>query len=80
LSSGLTLVGTNFLSRYPDASSIDITAPGAVTLTQTQIVAGGGTWGDLGIVIPTALIPGVTTASTCAVTANSQTTAYHAIV
>ncbi len=80
LSEDLTLVGTNFLSRYPDASSIDITAPGAVTLTRAQIVAGGGTWGDLGIVIPAALISGVTTASTCAVTANSQTTAYHAIV
>ena len=77
--SGLCVSGTNYLSRTPSISSIDITAPGAVTLTKSDVETGGGTWSDSGIVIPSALVPGITDASTCSVTANTQATAYHAV-
>jgi hypothetical protein len=75
----LVVDGINFLSRTPDVSSIDITTPGAVTLTQSDVETGGGTWTDVSISIPGSLVPGIDDTSTCAVTSNSQTSSYSSI-
>lgn len=70
----LTISGTGFLSVSPEVSSVVLTGTGAITLTQTQITSGGGTFGNTSIVIPAALIPGVATTTTSArVSADAQT-------
>lgn len=55
----LTITGTKFLSLTPNTSTVIITGTGAVTLTQAQILAAGGTadFQDGTIVIPAALVP-----------------------
>lgn len=55
----LTITGTNMLSIQPEVTSVVITGTGAVTLTQAQIIAGGGTVTDISIVIPAVLVPGI---------------------
>ena len=55
----LTITGTKLLSLTPNYTSVVITGTGAVTLTQAQILAGGGTLSAISIVIPAALVPGV---------------------
>jgi hypothetical protein len=55
----LTLTGTGMDSLTPNVSSVVITGTGAVTLTKTQIVAGGGSFSDTSVVIPVALMGGV---------------------
>ena len=62
----LTLTGTGFLSIAPNDSSVILTGTGAVTLTRNQIVVGGGTFNNVSIVIPAALIPGVVVVATSA--------------
>ena len=59
----LTITGTKMLSLTPNYTSVVITGTGAVTLTQAQIVAGGGTISDTSIVIPAALVPGIAVAT-----------------
>lgn len=70
--SNLTIAGTDFISILPYVTSVSITGPGAITLTQSQITAVGGTVASTSIVIPNALIPGVTTASFVTANANNQ--------
>jgi hypothetical protein len=71
----LTLTGTNFVSLTPDLTSVIITGTGAITLTQTQIIAGAGTVAATSIFIPAALIPGLAVATSFAqVRADGQTT------
>ena len=54
----LTLTGTGFTSLGPDSSSVLITGTGGpLTLTQSAIVTGGGTFTDVSIIIPAAMIP-----------------------
>jgi hypothetical protein len=68
----LTLTGTSFLSNV-GVSSVTLTGDGAVTLTETEILAAGGTaaFTETSIVIPVALIPGVVvTTSSAMVTAD----------
>jgi len=77
---GLVVTGTYLLSRTPSISSIEIFAPGAVVLTRSDVVTGGGTWTDSSISIPDTLVPGIDNTSTCEATSNAQTTAPHAIV
>lgn len=62
----LTITGTGFTSLTPDITSVILTGTGAITLTQTQIVTGGGTVSDTSIFIPAALIPGVALVTTFA--------------
>jgi len=59
----LTLTGTTFLSVAPDVTTVVITGTGAVTLTSTQIISGGGTVGATSIFIPAALVPGIANAT-----------------
>jgi len=59
----VTLTGTGFLSTAPNISSVILTGSGAVTLTQAQILAGGGTISNTSIVIPSALIPAAVAAT-----------------
>jgi hypothetical protein len=70
----LTLTGTTFMSVEPDISSVVITGAGGKTLTETEITDGGGTVSATSIVIPAALIPGVTVASTARVISNGKST------
>jgi hypothetical protein len=73
LSSGnLTITGTIFQSIAPYKTSVIITGPGAVTLTQAQIISGSGTISETSVYIPAALIPGVTSGSSVTVNANNQ--------
>jgi hypothetical protein len=60
----LTIDGTGFLSVAPDITTVIITGDGAVTLTQAQIVAGTGTVSDTAIVIPAALVAGISDTTT----------------
>lgn len=55
----LTITGTGFLSLAPNDSVVIITGTGAVTLTRTQILVGGGSFSDTAIVILAALVPGI---------------------
>lgn len=76
----LTLTGTRMASAPVTATSVIITGTGAITLTQAQIVGGGGTVGNTSIVIPVALIPGVVvTASSAQVNSNGLTSAVVAV-
>jgi hypothetical protein len=71
----LTVTGTAFLSTLPNVESYVVlngVGIGALTvLTQTQIVAGGGTFTDVQIVIPAALIGTLAPGDTCSVVANN---------
>lgn len=70
----LTITGTGFLSVAPDISKVVLTGSGAVTLTQSQITTGGGTFINTSIVIPAALVPGIAASTTSAkVTADGLT-------
>lgn len=61
----ITITGTNLLSLAPNESSVLVTGTGGpLTLTQSAIVAAGGSVGNLSIVIPAALVPGVAAATT----------------
>jgi hypothetical protein len=71
-SGALIITGTAMTSLAPNQSSVVITGPGAVTLTQAAIVSGGGTFTDTSVSIPEALVPGVTVASLLSVTADDQ--------
>jgi len=72
----LTLTGTNFTSLAPDITTVIITGTGAVTLTQAQIIAGGGSVAATSIVIPAALVPGINvTVSSAQVRADGQLSA-----
>jgi len=62
----LTLTGTSLTSIAPDVTSVVITGTGAVTLTATQILTGGGTVSATSIFIPAALVPGVALATSSA--------------
>lgn len=76
----LTLVGTNFESLSPYSTSVIITGTGAVTLTQAAIETGGGTVGNLSIVIPAALVPGIAAVtSSVQVQADNQLSAVVAV-
>jgi len=76
LAGTLTLTGTAMTSLAPVLTQVVITGAGAVSLDQNQILGAGGTIGATSIVVPAALIPGVsTTTSSVAVTADRQTTA-----
>lgn len=55
----LTITGTTFLSVQPDITTVFVTGTAAVTLTATQITAGGGSISGTSIVIPAALVPGI---------------------
>lgn len=76
----LTLTGTSLTSFAPNTTSVIITGTGAVTLTQAQILLGGGTITATSIFIPAALVPGVaTTASSAQVKADGLLTAVVAL-
>lgn len=76
LSGTLTLGGANLLSVAPDVSSLVITGAGATTLTLTDITTGGGAFTNTVVVVPSALIPGVSaSSSSAAVEADRQTSA-----
>ena len=77
--SNATLAGSDFVSIAPNTTSVAFTGPGAIVLTETQITGGGGSISDTSIVIPVALIPGVTTSSSAQVTANGQTSSVVAV-
>lgn len=62
----LTISGTGFLSVSPEISSVVLTGTGAVTLTQTQITTGGGTFTNTSIVIPAALVASIAATTTSA--------------
>lgn len=72
----VTLTGTNMASLQPEITVVTFTGTGAITLTQTQILTGGGTVSNTSIFIPAALVPGLATSTSSAtVTADNQTTA-----
>ena len=72
----ITLTGTNMTSLAPNITTVIITGTGAVTLTQAQIITGGGTVSATSIVIPAALVPGVAlTTSSAQVRADDQLSA-----
>jgi hypothetical protein len=76
----LTLTGTNMTSLTPNFTSVILTGTGAITLTQAQILAGGGTVAATSIFIPAALIPGaVTTGTSAQVKADLQLSAVVAL-
>lgn len=76
----LVLTGTRMTSVPVTETSVVITGTGAVTLTQAQIVAGGGSVALTSIVIPLALIPGVAiTTSSAQVRSNGLTSAVVAV-
>jgi hypothetical protein len=61
----VTITGTNLESLTPNTSTVLVTGTGGpLTLTQTAIIAGGGSVGNTSIVIPAALVPGVVAATT----------------
>lgn len=62
----LTLTGTKLTSLLPNTTRVILTGTGAVTLTQAQIIAGGGTIDATTIVIPVALVPGAVAVNTSA--------------
>ncbi len=69
----LTVTGTDLLSIPPDVSQLILTGTGAVTYTKAQIITGTGTWTDVEIVVPAAMIPGVgTTVTSAKVYADTQ--------
>lgn len=78
----VTITGTNLVSLAPNTSTVLVTGTGGpLTLTQAAIIAAGGSVGNLSIVIPAALVPGVAAVTTfVAVTADDQTTAPFALV
>jgi hypothetical protein len=77
----LTITGTTMVSIAPDITSVIITGTGAITKTQAQIVAAGGTVGALSIVIPTGIIPGVANGTSFVqVQANEQLTLVVAVL
>jgi len=51
----LTITGSGFDSLAPNQSSVVITGTGAITLTRSQILVGGGTFADGAIFIPAVL-------------------------
>ena len=71
-SAALVITGTAMTSLAPNQSSVTITGPGAVTLTQAAILTGGGNFTDTSVSIPQALVPGLTAASLLSVTADDQ--------
>lgn len=77
----ITLTGTTFLSVDPDITTVFITGDGAVTLTAAQILAeAGGSVTATEIVIPAALVGGVSTVTSFVqVQANEQLTAVVAV-
>lgn len=76
----LVLTGTRMASVPVTETSVVITGTGAVTLTQAQIVTGGGSVGQTSIVIPLALIPGVVAVGSSAqVRSNGLTSAVVAV-
>lgn len=69
----LTITGTGLASVAPDITRVVLTGSGAITLTQAQIVTGGGTVSNTSIVIPSSLIPGIAATTTSArVTADGK--------
>jgi hypothetical protein len=76
LAGDVTLAGTDFESVEPDVSEVIFEGPGAVVLSRDDIETAGGTFSDVSIVVPAALIAGVTAALTTArVKANGKVTA-----
>jgi hypothetical protein len=72
----LTLTGTGFTSLAPDITTVYLTGAVTITLTQAQIITGGGTVGATSIFIPAALIPGaVITTVSARVKADNQLSA-----
>jgi hypothetical protein len=70
----LTINGTGLTSLEPDLTRVTITGATIVTLTQSQIVAAGGSLSPTAIVIPPALLPVVTVGtSSVTVVADNQT-------
>lgn len=77
----VTLTGANFLSTLPATSSVVFTGTGAVTLTQAAITGAGGTFTNVSIVVPAALVPAVAeTATSAAVVAEGFTSAAKALI
>ena len=69
----LTIAGTGLASLTPNFTTVVITGSGAVTLTQTAIITGGGSVSNTAIVIPAALVPGIAaTTSSVRVTADDN--------
>lgn len=61
----ITITGTRLLSLAPNESSVLVTGTGGpLALTQTAIVAAGGTFTNTSIVIPAAMVPGVALTTT----------------
>lgn len=61
----VTITGTKMLSLAPNESAVLLTGTGGpLTLTQTAIVAAGGTFTNTSVVVPAALIPGVAAGTT----------------
>jgi len=74
LAAFLSITGTNLTSVAPNLTRVTLTGTGATTLTQTQIILGGGTVTPLSITIPAAMVPGVAVATSfVTVTADLQT-------
>jgi len=81
VSNDLNIGGTNFTSLSPNVSKVIITGTGAVTLTQAQIVAGGGSFSATAISIPASLVPSISdTSSFVQVLADDQTTTARALI
>jgi len=81
VTNALSIGGTNFTSLAPNVSKVVITGTGAVTLTQAQILTGGGTFSATAIAIPAALVPGISdTTSFVQVIADDQITPVRALV
>ena len=59
LAGDLSITGTKLLSLTPDMSSVVLSGNVTFNLTQKTITDAGGTFGELGIVIPSILIPGI---------------------
>lgn len=77
----LTIAGTGLASLSPNTTTVVITGTGAVTLTQSQILTGGGTMSNTTIVIPAALVPGIAvTTSSARVTADDANSNVSAVV
>lgn len=66
LAGTLTITGTGLTSLSPDQSSVVVTGTGATTVTQAQIIAGGGVVTAVSIVVPAALVVGVAVATSSA--------------
>jgi hypothetical protein len=77
----LTIDGTGFLSVEPDITTVIITGDGAVTLTAADIIAGTGSVSATEIVIPAALVPGISdTTTSVQIQANQQLSAVVAVI